>query len=115
MPGIIKAVIGDIDERHAGLAAGMVMTAVQISSALGVAIVGGAFYAILGKGTDIQSYAHAFSDAMALNVALLAWDAYCLFLITTHPQFPSFSSAFRERISQSRNSTTLERGKACAI
>jgi MFS family permease len=72
MPGIIKAVIGDIDERHAGLAAGMVMTALQIGSALGVAIVGGAFYAILGTRTDIRSYAHAFSDAMALNVVLLA-------------------------------------------
>ena len=72
MPGIIKAVIGDIDERHAGLAAGMVMTALQIGSALGVAIVGGAFYATLGARTDIQGYAHAFSDAMALNVMLLA-------------------------------------------
>jgi MFS family permease len=72
MPGIIKAVIGNIDERHAGLAAGMVMTALQIGSALGIAIVGGTFYAILGTRTDIHSYAHAFSDAMALNVVLLA-------------------------------------------
>ena len=49
MPGIIKAVIGDIDERHAGLASGMVMTALQIGSALGIAIVGGFFYISLGR------------------------------------------------------------------
>jgi EmrB/QacA subfamily drug resistance transporter len=71
MPGIIRAVIGDIDERHAGLAAGIVMTALQIGAALGIAIVGGLFYISLGARTGLQAYARAFSDAMALNVALL--------------------------------------------
>jgi EmrB/QacA subfamily drug resistance transporter len=71
MPRIIKAVIGDIDERHAGLAAGMVMTALQIGSALGIAIVGGFFYISLGAQTSLQAYARAFSNSMAMNVALL--------------------------------------------
>ena len=71
MPGIIKAVIGDIDERHAGLAASMVMTALQIGSALGIAIVGGFFYISLGARTGLQAYARAFSNSMAMNVALL--------------------------------------------
>ena len=71
MPRIIKAVIGDIDERHAGLAAGMVMTALQIGSALGIALVGGFFYNSLGARTGLQAYAHAFSNSMMMNVALL--------------------------------------------
>jgi hypothetical protein len=71
MPRIIKTVIGDIDERHAGLASGMVMTALQIGSALGIAIVGGFFYISLGAGTGLQAYARAFSNSMAMNVALL--------------------------------------------
>lgn len=71
MPGILKAVIGDIDERHAGLAAGMAMTALQIGAALGIAIVGGFFYSSLSAGTGAQAYARAFSNAMTLNVALL--------------------------------------------
>jgi EmrB/QacA subfamily drug resistance transporter len=71
MPRIIKAVIGDIDERHAGLASGIVMTALQIGSALGIAIVGGFFYISLGAGSGLQAYAHAFSNSMAMNVALL--------------------------------------------
>ena len=66
-----RLVIGDIDERHAGLAAGMVMTALQIGSALGIAIVGGFFYISLGARTGLQAYARAFSNAMAMNVALL--------------------------------------------
>ena len=48
MPRVIKAVIGGIDEPHARLASGMVMTALQIGSALGIAIVGGFFYISLG-------------------------------------------------------------------
>jgi EmrB/QacA subfamily drug resistance transporter len=71
MPGIIKAVIGDIEERHAGLAAGIVMTALQIGAALGIAVVGDFFYISLGAGTGLYAYARAFSNAMAMNVALL--------------------------------------------
>lgn len=71
MPGIIKAVIGDIEERYAGLAAGMVMTALQIGAALGIAIVGGSFYISLGAKPGPHAYARAFSNAMALNVAFL--------------------------------------------
>ena len=71
MPRVIKTVIGDIDERHAGLASGMVMTALQIGSALGIAIVGGFFYISLGAQTSLQAYARAFSNAMVMNVALL--------------------------------------------
>ena len=57
--------------RSAGLASGMVMTALQIGSALGIAIVGGFFYVSLGAETSLHAYARAFSNSMAVNVALL--------------------------------------------
>lgn len=71
MPSIIKEVIGDIDQRHAGLAAGMVMTALQVGAALGIAIVGGVFYTSLAGQTGPKAYACAFSNALSMNVALL--------------------------------------------
>lgn len=43
LPSLIKIVIGGMDSRHAGLASGMVITVLQISAALGVAIIGGVF------------------------------------------------------------------------
>lgn len=72
MPSVIKAVIGGIDERHAGLASGVVITTFQIGAALGVATVGGVFFSVLGVRQELAFYAHAFAIALGCNVALLA-------------------------------------------
>jgi EmrB/QacA subfamily drug resistance transporter len=72
MPSVIKAVIGSIDPRHAGLASGMMISTFQIGAALGVAIIGGVFYSLLGVHPDADDYAHAFTIALGCNVALLA-------------------------------------------
>jgi EmrB/QacA subfamily drug resistance transporter len=72
MPSVIKAVIGSIDQRHAGLASGLMISTFQIGAALGVAIIGGVFYSALGARQDPDAYAHAFTLALGCNVALLA-------------------------------------------
>jgi EmrB/QacA subfamily drug resistance transporter len=72
MPSLIKAVIGGIDPHHAGLASGIVMSTFQISAALGVAIIGGIFFAVLGSGRSPADYTHAFAVALGCNVVLLA-------------------------------------------
>lgn len=71
MPSVIKAVIGGIDSRFSGLASGIVISTFQIGAALGVAIIGGAFYSFLGDGTLLSQYENAFALALACNVALL--------------------------------------------
>jgi EmrB/QacA subfamily drug resistance transporter len=70
-PALMRAVLGSVDARHAGLASGMVITALQISAALGVAVIGGVFYSTLGAARDASSYAHAFATGLACNVAAL--------------------------------------------
>jgi MFS family permease len=72
MPSVIKAVIGSIGARHAGLASGVMISTFQIGAALGVAIIGGVFYSALGARQDVEAYAHAFTLALGCNVALLA-------------------------------------------
>jgi predicted MFS family arabinose efflux permease len=72
MPSVIKAIIGGVDQRHAGLASGIVMSTFQIGSALGVAIVGGLFFTLLVSSHDLAAYTHAFAVALGCNVALLA-------------------------------------------
>jgi len=61
MPSAIKAVIGGIDERHAGLASGIVISTFQVGAALGVTIVGGVFSSVLGTGQEHASYSRAFA------------------------------------------------------
>lgn len=71
MPSVLKVVLGGIDQRHAGLASGIIISTFQIGAALGVAIVGGVFFSILGNGHGLASYSHAFRAALGCNVALL--------------------------------------------
>lgn len=75
MPSVIKAVLGSVDQRHAGIASGVVISTFQIGAALGVAVIGGAFYYALGAEQTITAYAHAFTLALGCNVALLALAA----------------------------------------
>ncbi|WP_035720580.1 MFS transporter [Bradyrhizobium sp. ARR65] len=71
VPSVIKAVVGGIDQRHAGLASGVVISTFQIGAALGVAIVGGVFFGRLGTEPDLAAYAHSFAVALGCNVGLL--------------------------------------------
>jgi EmrB/QacA subfamily drug resistance transporter len=75
MPSVIKAVLGGVDQRHAGLASGVVISTFQIGAALGVAIIGGVFYYALGTGQTAHAYELAFTSALGCNVALLAVGA----------------------------------------
>jgi EmrB/QacA subfamily drug resistance transporter len=68
MPSVIKAVVGGVAPRYAGLASGVTISALQIGSAFGIAVIGGVFYSALGNG---QGYPHAFSLALGCIVAVL--------------------------------------------
>jgi EmrB/QacA subfamily drug resistance transporter len=71
MPALIRAVIGAVQTRYAGLASGMVITALQISAALGVAIIGGVFYSALQGQAGAKAFAHAFATGLSCNVGAL--------------------------------------------
>lgn len=83
-PSLMRAVLGSVDARHAGLASGMVITALQISAALGVAVIGGVFYSTLGAACDPLAYAHAFTTGLGCNVAALAVIALLASMLGRH-------------------------------
>ncbi len=68
MPSVIKAVIGNVDARHAGLASGIVVSTLQVSASVGVAVIGGVFYGTLKESGD---YGHAFGAALACCVGAM--------------------------------------------
>ncbi|MGO4701060.1 MFS transporter [Dyella sp. 2RAB6] len=83
-PSLMRAVLGSVDARHAGLASGMVITALQISAALGVAVIGGVFYSTLGAARDPAAYAYAFATGLGCNVVALAVIALLSSLLGRH-------------------------------
>lgn len=96
MPSVIKAVVGGVDQRHAGLASGVVISTFQIGAALGVAVIGGVFYAALGSGPTISAYAHAFTLALGCNVALLALAALFSLWLAAHQSIASRTVPLRK-------------------
>jgi len=71
LPSLIRTVISGVGTHHAGLASGMVITGLQISAALGVAVIGGVFYTALHEQSGAKVYAHAFATGLTCNVATL--------------------------------------------
>ncbi|MDR7114505.1 MFS transporter [Caulobacter sp. BE254] len=72
LPNLVQTVVRGIDERHSGLAAGLVNSMFQISAALAAALIGGLFFSVLGSATDVGSFGHAYSiAALAIAVCLL--------------------------------------------
>ena len=61
IPTMVRVVVERVAQHRAGLVGGMVNSTLQASAAMGVAILGGLFFAVLGGRTDPSSIAHAFS------------------------------------------------------
>jgi len=83
-PVMFSTVLSGVPLRSAGAASGVLSTFQQVSSMLGVAVIGLVFSTVLGKqtgagGAQSASYAHAATWALSINLAsmiaaaLLAW------------------------------------------
>ncbi|MBO1019211.1 MFS transporter [Methylobacterium sp. SD274] len=76
MTPLLNLVLGYVEERHAGMAAGFISTMQQVGGAFGVSIVGIFFMTILNRDAGegmarFARYADAFSGAMIYNVAAI--------------------------------------------
>jgi EmrB/QacA subfamily drug resistance transporter len=60
IPTMMRVVVERVDQRRAGLVGGLVNSTLQVSAAIGVALLGGLFYAVLGGRSDPPAVAHAF-------------------------------------------------------
>jgi MFS family permease len=64
IPTLFRVIVERVDPRHAGLVGGMANSMLQVSAAMGVALLGGLFFVVRGSRTDPASIAHAFSVTM---------------------------------------------------
>ncbi len=70
-PRLYNTVLGDVSPHQAGVAAGVLNSALQIGAAISVVAIGGLFFAVLGVGSGRDAYAHAFGIAQAATTAAL--------------------------------------------
>jgi EmrB/QacA subfamily drug resistance transporter len=72
---LATTVLSRVKPQHAGAAAGVLTTGIQVGNALGVAIVGIIFYSVLNHTHGVNAYAHAFAFSLIYVIfaaALLA-------------------------------------------
>jgi MFS family permease len=72
MPRVVNMVMSAVPISHAGLAAGILNSTLQIGAAVSVAAIGSIFYAALGSQTGPAAYGNALAVAMAAIVAAFA-------------------------------------------
>ncbi len=69
IPTMVRVVVERVEPHRAGLVGGMVNSTLQVSAAVGVAVLGGLFYTLLGTRTDPAAVIHAFSITL-LSIAV---------------------------------------------
>jgi MFS family permease len=71
-PRLFNTALGDVAPHQAGVASGVLTSALQIGAAISVAAIGSLFFAVLGDGQGRDAYAHAFAIAQAATTVALA-------------------------------------------
>jgi EmrB/QacA subfamily drug resistance transporter len=64
VPTMVRVIVERVEPHRAGLVGGMVNSTLQVSSAVGIAVLGGLFYNALGIRTDPAAVTHAFAMTM---------------------------------------------------
>jgi putative intracellular protease/amidase len=61
MPTMMRAIVERVEPRHAGLVGGIVNSTLQVSAAVGIAVLGGLFYTVIGAHAVPATVTRAFS------------------------------------------------------
>ena len=83
LPTLVASVVGSsrIPPQEAGAASGMFTMVQQVAFGLGVAVIMGMFFAMLGPAPDAAAYAHALAVALACNAGLMGLTCALAFLL----------------------------------
>jgi MFS family permease len=69
IPTMVRVIVERVEPGRAGLVGGMVNSTLQVSSAVGIAVLGGLFYNVLGARTDPAAVTHAFAITLGAIAA----------------------------------------------
>lgn len=81
MPALLRAVLAHVPAHFSGLMAGTINSTMQISASLGVAVIGGIFYAVLAGRTGAAAIGESFGVALVCVAMSLTISALLLTLM----------------------------------
>lgn len=75
LPALVRITLAPVNSEKAGMAAGIVSTAIQMGSAIGVALIGTIFFSLLNNNSSVQSFKIAFVIAIGclLTIFIIAF------------------------------------------
>ncbi len=90
LPTLIASVVGSsrIPPQEAGAASGVFTMVQQVGFALGVALIMGLFFTVLGNGTTGLDYQRALRTALSCSAALMATTCLLAFVLPRRPPVP---------------------------
>jgi len=87
LPTLVRSIINRAPATGSGMIAGITNSALQISAALGVAVMGGIFFTVAGASPDAVSMAKALAVAMLCVAASLSISAV-FSIVASRPRPP---------------------------
>ena len=90
LPTLVASVVGSsrIPPQDAGAASGVFTMVQQVAFALGIAVIMGLFFAVLGAGTAHGDYERALSVALSCNAGLMAVTCLLAFFLPRRAPVP---------------------------
>ncbi len=90
LPTLVSSAVGSsrIPPQEAGAAAGVFNMVQQIGFALGIALIMGLFFSVLGTGTHQVDYERALSAALCCNIGLMALTGVLAFFLPRRAPAP---------------------------
>jgi EmrB/QacA subfamily drug resistance transporter len=85
MPSLLTTVLSSVPRAAAGSASGVLSTVQQVALALGVALIGSVFFAVLGTPPQPAGFVRAIGVSLCLNVALLIVSIALVFFLPRWP------------------------------
>jgi EmrB/QacA subfamily drug resistance transporter len=80
LPSLVRLVLQEARTQHAGLAAGLINSTLQIGATLSVSVIGGVFFTILGPNPEPARFVPAFAVTLAC-IALVNVACFVLALV----------------------------------
>jgi MFS family permease len=85
----IAFVLSEVPHEYAGAASGVQATGLQLAGAIGIAVIGVAYWGRIGGSEELSAYIDGINAVMWISIGLAAIQAALVFLLPRHNTRPN--------------------------